>query len=356
MRKTILFALVAILTLAVCSTAGAVPRQFFGIVQSSAVENSDYQKMGQAKVGTVRFVMSWPAIQPTSGSGYNWKNVDVQVGNLANQGIQAFPTIYGSPSWVASKPKQPPLKGKAAKEAWRNFLTAAVERYGSGGAYWHTTYQTQFPNGKVKPIKWWQIWNEPNLNKFFPKKNAAHQYAKLVKLSHEAIKKSDSHAKLVLAGMPSFKKPHANKFLANLYKVKKFKKAFEAAAVHPYAPKMDKFRTAVERMRKTMKKHHDGHAQLWLTEVGWGSKSNKQRLNKGKQGQKRMLKQSFKLLVHKRHSWHIAGVQWYDWRDPSKAQIDQQPKGCSFCSSAGLLKHSQKPKPAYRAFTHFTKH
>jgi hypothetical protein len=358
MRKTILFALVAILTLAVCSTAAVakVPRQFFGIVQSTTFDSTDFQKMGKAKVGTVRFPLGWLKVQPQSGATFDWAPYDDRIGDLAAEGIQGFPTIYGSPPWIANKPKTPPISGKKAKAAWRDFLAAAVNRYGKGGQYWKTDYQSQHPNGKVMPITSWQIWNEPNLSKFFPTKGAVKKYARLVKISHKAIKKADSHAKLVLAGMPSFKKPHADRFLARLYNVKGFKKSFEAAAVHPYAPKMKKFRTSVERMRKTMKKKHDGKAKLWLTEVGWGSKHNKQRLNKGKQGQKRLLKQSFKLLVQKRHKWHIAGVQWYDWRDPTKQQQDQQPKSCSFCASAGLLESDASPKPSFRAFKKFTKH
>lgn len=356
MRKTFLFALVAMIMLALCSaTATAkVTRQFFGIVQGTPFDGKDYAKMGKARVGTVRFVLGWPSVQRTSDSADNWAAFDEKIGDLAAQGIQTFPTIYGSPSWVAKKPKEPPLKGKGPKKAWRKFLIAAVDRYGRGGVYWKNVYHSQHPDGKVHPIKFWQIWNEPNLNKFFPKRHAVKKYAKLVKISHKAIKKADRHAKVVLAGMPSYKKPHADRFLARLYNVKKFKKAFEAAAVHPYAANMKKFRTSVKRMRKTMRKKHDKKAKLWLTEVGWGSKHNKQRLNKGKKGQKRLLKKSFKLLVHKRHKWHVAGVQWYDWRDPSQAQLDEHPKSCSFCSSAGLLNNDHSKKPAFKAFKGFT--
>ena len=101
------------------------------------------------------------------------------------------------------------------------------------------------------------------------------------------------------------------------------------------------------------KKHHDKHTALWLTEVGWGSthRSRHWPLNKGLKGQKRMLQKSFKLVLNRRRSWHIQRLFWFDWRDPAKGAGGY----CSFCASAGLLKHNHKPKPAYRAFRHFTR-
>jgi hypothetical protein len=57
------------------------------------------------------------------------------------------------------------------------------------------------------------------------------------------------------------------------------------------------------------------------------------------------------VTLHNRHRWGLNGVLWFDWRDPSRGQ----PINCSFCSSAGLLKHNYGKKPAYRAFQHFAK-
>jgi hypothetical protein len=42
---------------------------------------------------------------------------------------------------------------------------------------------------------------------------------------------------------------------------------------------------------------------------------------------------------------HDARTNWFDWRDPQKAQ-----SGCSWCFSAGLLGAGGKPKPSFKAF------
>jgi polysaccharide biosynthesis protein PslG len=352
MRKAMLFVLVAVATMSLLATsATADSSRFFGVVQGQPFSNRDYTQLGKAGTGTVRFGLSWNFVQPRQTSGFNWTAYDTKIGALAAHGVQAFPTLSGSPAWVAKEPKRPPVKSKRDKRAWRNFLSAAVERYGRGGTYWRTVYPTQHPGKRKLPITEWQIWNEPNLPKFFPKKHAVRNYAKLVKISHKAIRSGDRRAKVILAGMPAFKHPTAARFLGRLYHVKGFKRSFDSAALHPYAPNMKKFVAAIKGMRRTMKRHHDKRAGLWLTEVGWGSKRNGQRLNKGKRGQKRLLKKSFSVSLQNRHKWHIQGVQWFDWRDPSRSQ----PSNCSFCSSAGLLKHNYAKKPAYRAFRHFAK-
>jgi hypothetical protein len=92
---------------------------------------------------------------------------------------------------------------------------------------------------------------------------------------------------------------------------------------------------------------------MWLSEVGWGSEKPSRRwpLNKGVRGQKRMLKKSFRLVLHKRRAWHVKRLFWFDWRDPARGQGHY----CSFCDSAGLLRHNHRPKPAYRAFRRFTR-
>lgn len=350
MRKAMLFVLVAFTAVAVGAT-DASAKGFFGVVQGQPFSKRDYAQLGKAGTGTVRFGLIWNSVEPNSTSGFHWDAYDAKIGNLAAHGVRSFPTLSGSPSWIAKHPKQPPLGSKHDQQAWQKFLTAAVNRYGRGGTYWQTRYRLQHPGKRAVPITEWQIWNEPNLRKFFPKKHATRNYARLVKLSAKPIRQADGKAKVVLAGMPAFLRPTADKFLGRLYRVKGFKKSFDAAALHPYAENMKKFTTAIKRMRRALKQHGDKRKGLWLTEVGWGSKRGHGHLNVGKKGQKRMLQRSFSVTLHKRHKWHIQGVQWFDWRDPPKGAA----VGCSFCSSAGLLKNGYGKKPAYRAFTHFAK-
>ncbi len=51
---------------------------------------------------------------------------------------------------------------------WQNFLKAAVARYGPTGRYWTTRYRQLYgASATPLPIQSWQVWNEPNLKKYF---------------------------------------------------------------------------------------------------------------------------------------------------------------------------------------------
>ena len=120
-----------------------------------------------------------------AGAPIDWGERDHFIGRLASHGIRSVPFVWGSPQWVGSGVlAQPPISSDADKQAWRDFLKAAVARYGPGGSYWTTDYPEQFPGAAPLPIQSWQIWNEPNLKKFFsPGQNvqqSAQKYATLL--------------------------------------------------------------------------------------------------------------------------------------------------------------------------------
>ena len=173
----------------------------------------------------------------------------------------------------------------------------------------------------------------------------------MLDISHSAITGEDPSAEIVLGGM--FGKPtgkgalKASSFLKRLYKSPGVKEDFDGVSLHPYSPTVDGIESQVERIRKVLKQKKDKGADLWITEIGWGSK-NKGRLGVGKSKQGKLLKQAFKLLLKKRGKWHVGGVFWYTWRDIANAP-------CDWCGSAGLFGQSGlDPKPAWGKFVRFT--
>jgi GH35 family endo-1,4-beta-xylanase len=67
----------------------------------------------------------------------------------------------------------------------------------------------------------------------------------------------------------------------------------------------------------------------------------------GLEGQATFLRRAYGLLLRSRQRWHIAGVDWYAWRD-----MEVSDPHCVFCQHAGLLDSAGRPKPAWRAFAH----
>ncbi len=346
------------LTVILLTIQGAAPADaanpFFGVSDvSPRTTQRDLKRFGEGHVGTVRRLLYWPSVEPQKGF-YKWGAWDSIVGKLASRGISVLPFVYGSPHYIARHPNVPPVRSAGKRKQWRKFLAQLAHRYGTGGTYWTTGepwgFSQQHPGKRALPIVDWQIWNEPNLKKFFGPKPSVSRYATLVRSSHEALRSVDPRANVVLAGMSGRGHPTDKKFLNRLYGARQIKRSFEAVAVNPYASTVSQVGRKIKRIRRVMRRHRDKKTPLWVTEIGWGShRPDRFGLNKGVNGQKRMLRQSYRLIVHHRRVWHVSRLIWFDFRDPPSNR-----GGCSFCTSAGLLKHNGKPKPAWRAFKRFT--
>jgi hypothetical protein len=326
---------------------------FFGLNYSfTQLGSGDAGKLAKSGAKTVRRTFSWQRIE-TKERNFNWSDTDKFVGDLASKGIRVLPVMLGSPKWAEPSAITPPLDSKHARTAWKGFLRAAVNRYGPGGSYWTLHYKLDHPGKRALPIKLWQVWNEPNLQSAMkPPKPGT--YMKLLKLSRGAIKGADSHAKVMFAGMPGYSgNVDAWDFLKRAYRKRGAAEAFDVGALHPYARTVHQMVSEIKRFHRVMQKHGDGHKPLWITEIGWGSKPKKATpfgQTKGKKGQARILKRSFRTLKGKRDHWHIKKVLWFNFRDPAGGSVAH----CSFCSSAGLLEHNGHPKPSWKAYKGFT--
>ena len=315
--------------------------------KGDCLSNTDLRRMRRSHVRIVRWGFRWDDVESTEGT-YRWEATDETIGALANRGVRVLPVLSGTPPWAGPAFGKPPVKTRFARDAWRRFLKAAAHRYGPGGRYWTSPdlYRDVYPRGPTRPINTWQVWNEQNI-RAGRQRVRIRPYRRLVRISHDAIVAANPHAKILLGGMPGYIRTPAWIYLNKLYKRPAFKRKFDAVALHPYSPDVVHVLVQISHMSRVMRKHHDGGTALWITELGWGSKhpSKKQPINKGLRGQKQLLKATFSLLKRYHRRWHVRHVFWFRWRDPPPGT-----GGCTFCSSSGLFKYKQKPKPAWRVF------
>jgi len=350
MRKRLGLALLASGVLVLGSAGIAQARSLFGVWYGEpSIPSADLNRMVQGKVGSVRWPFYWGYVESSPGV-FNWSTPDSVIGDLAAKRIPLLPILYTTPPWVNSDPVKPPLS-PTDRQYWKRFVHEAVNRYKPGGAYWNGPYQAQHPGAAPLPVRKWQVWNEPNLREFFHASPPVKKYAQLLNISHNAIKGADGHAKVVLAGMPPYAVGHSWRFLNRLYGVPGVKADFDIAALHPYAPSIKLFNQAIKKTRRVMKRNRDAHTKLYLGEFGWGSaKRDPVALNMGLQGQKRMLRRSFRDVRQHRRAWKVTDAIWYVWRDPPPNS------NCSstFCQTAGLFRFNGQAKPSWNAFKHFT--
>jgi hypothetical protein len=355
-RRRRAVALVALaVAIGVTLPAGAAAKPpFYGVVAQGGFSEGEYDLMGEANVGTLRLQLSWPTVQAGEGKCQasaevgvcDWRIYDSIIGSAAARGVEVFPYLLNTPSFIANDAEKPPIHDKRAKQAWTGFVEAAVKRYGPGGAFWETAYPVQRPLADPVPIGHWQVWNEPSAAPFWHPKPDPRDYGKLVKITSKAITGVDEDAYIVLAGL--FGTPTVGivqpEFIRGVYKVPKIERFFDAVAIHPYGPDLDRVRFQVDWALDEMRRAGDRNAGLWISEIGWASDRLHNQLGVGRKGQAKMLTRSFEMFRRKRQEWNIVAVNWYAWQDTDESGY------CDFCRRSGLVNVNDEPKPSYDAF------
>jgi hypothetical protein len=328
-----------VLALAAPTAASAAPAGFFGVVPQGPLSAADFQRM-QGVVGTLRIPVSWSQCEPRPGE-YDFTQLDGVVAAAAEHGIRVLPFISGTPAWLSPDQARPPLWSAAARAAWSGFLRALVERYGPGGSLWAEG------SPQPRPIRDWQIWNEPNFRLFWHPHPSPRAYARLLELAASAIRGRDPGARIVLAGVAPVGGgwlPWV--FLRHLYRVPGVKADFDVAAVHPYAVTVQSMSEQIELARSAMDAAGDRGTPLLVSELGVASTGAiPSAFVKGLGGQASFLQRAFGVLLAKRRAWHLAGVDWFSWQD-----VAAPDPHCGFCQGAGLLDLSGEPKPAWQVY------
>jgi hypothetical protein len=360
-------AAVAIVAIVLATKSGSgsepedIPRSFYGVVSQTALTAEDFEQMGEGRVGTLRILLPWSAVDPTpAGDNLDFSSVDPVVLAAAEQDVQVLPVLYGTPEWAAVEldgrascegdcgPFAP--RSDAALDAWGDFVGAAVDRYGPEGELWD-----QYPDSPAQPIRIWQVWNEQNSATFYAPEPSISGYVKLLEAADETIHERDPDAEIVLGGMfgtppdAGERADTAWQYLRELYETEGAEDLFDGVASHPYAANLDKVESQVELLHDEIVRAEDSDAGLWVTELGWASNGPDHPLNRGAEGQAERLTEAFDLLLANRTEWNIEGVTWYSWRDY------RNPPPCDWCGGSGLFAEDRlEPKPSWTAFTEFT--
>ena len=361
--KTTILLLALASALAAPSVAQALPRAFFGIAPQTPLSDTDAAYMKAGGIGSVRWPVNWAIVQPKAKGGYDWSSVDPAVAAAARHGLAVLPFLYGTPRWIAAKPTTLPIDSGRAKQAWLAFVTAAVKRYGPEGEFWAEHDPLVAGANDVpavpqpQPIRTWQVWNEANFF-YFAYPVSPGRYARLLKPTYGAIKAADPTAKVILSGL--FGNPDeggargmdATEFLAALYWVPGIESYFDAVALHPYAFHVEELEELTEGLREVVLENDDAGAGLYVTEMGWGSQNDPNRVafEQGIQGQARELRRAYGYLIANRNRLNLQGTYWYSWKD------NPEYTACNFCDSVGLFGAGARfhAKPAWRAFVALT--
>jgi polysaccharide biosynthesis protein PslG len=324
--------------------AASAPREFYGVVAANDPDQTELARMRAGRVGTLRINFVWGAVESGPGAQFDWSHYDTLIGEAAAQGIRVLPTVYSSPLWAAARDNYPPSPGSLGDYA--AFVEAAAARYGSNGTFW-----AENPDIPRLPVRWWQLWNEPNLQVFWLPKLSARSYVDLLRVFSPAIRRGDPNARVLLAGLfpgpftPGVVGIPLARYLPAIYRQRKAKTLFDGVDLHPYANTPNLVIRDVTLCRRIMSRFKDQKTPLWLTEVGWTTGGDPSRLTVSPRRQAAYLKRTYRLLATNRKRDRIAGAIWYSWKD--------QP-GSVWFDHTGLFTTEFQPKPSWYAFVNLT--
>lgn len=309
------------------------PRSFFGVMADGPIDNGSVPFSGQtaamrrSNVGSVRIGVYWSDMQPYAapelvpeaeasryrtidGVPTDFTVLDARVAAAATAGLDLMPVVVRTPTWARKEPTQvgsPPTDNAL----YARFLQALIARYGPRGTLW-----SERPQLPKRPLRRWQVWNEPELVKYFsPARDEdgwAAPYVQLLQTAATAIRAADPGATVVAAGV-------TGRTWTDLHKIYAAggRRWFDVAAIHPFSARVDNVVKIVELTRSEMRRSGDAKKPLVLTEVSWSSGQGRSTFNYGwettEAGQAARIRVLLPKLAAGRRTWRLAGVWWYTW-------------------------------------------
>jgi hypothetical protein len=306
-RGLLLLALLALLAAPAQAAERKVPQGWLGVTVDGPVQAdtaAEWDAMVAAGVETARVAVRWNELQPVAGAPADFTALDAVVAAAASRGLELLPVVQGTPAWATFGDHTTPPADPATFAA---FMRALVARYGPDGTLW-----AERPDVRRIPIRAWQIWNEPNLTRYWSQQPFARSYVALLRAAYAAVHDADPGATVVLAGLP-------NESWTALKRVYRAGGAghFDAVALHPYTRRPRDVVRTVQYGRRVMRKHGDRKVPIWVTELSWpaakGKVPNPVGFEVGDKGQAAKLGAALVRLKAARSRLGIGRVFWYTW-------------------------------------------
>lgn len=225
----------------------------------------EFKLMRKIGIRWVRTDFSWSGICKKKGH-WDFTKLDETVRWAEENGIKLLPILDYDVPWASPAHKN--LK------QWGEYVQKVVSRY-------------------QDKIKYWEVYNEPNVSLFWRGTPSAVEYTKLLIASSKIIKKINPELKVVMGGVVWFPWD----FIKEIYK-NGGGAHFDVMNIHPYTFPLSLEKRSISKkisyLRKIMDKNGDKSKPIWITEIGWSTvnrfkfasgiiKSGLQALTKGKQ-------------------------------------------------------------------------
>ncbi|MBC7287865.1 MAG: beta-galactosidase [Armatimonadetes bacterium] len=199
--------------------------------------------MQQAGIRWARADFTWAYFQPQRDK-WQFERYDQLVASAAQYGVELLPILCYNVDWA--------FPAHEHLEDWCRYVATVVARYRDR-------------------IRYWEVWNEPNIGFWKPRPNPE-EYARLLVATYTTIKQVAPEAQVVFggtAGVPV-------NWIKQVFDCQAFG-SFDVLAVHPYRyPAAPEVRGIPEDLRavNSLVRDYGGGKKLWITEIGWPTHIN----------------------------------------------------------------------------------
>jgi hypothetical protein len=258
----------------------------------------------------------WELIEPEKGA-FEWNFYDQAINSLSSSKVNILGIIDYSAPWATEDPNRANAdKYMPNIDDWKNYIGKIVDRYGSR-------------------VKYWQIWNEPNISVFFKPAPNASQYLELLQSAYEVIKQKDPNAQVLMAGTSGVDVGYLRE-LKNLGA----SSYFDILAVHPYSfdfisPPEGNFLTNMKNAQQLASEF--GNKSIWLTEFGWPTN------NTGIASEDLQAKYLSRIYLMSYQFPNVKKLFWYDFRNDGDDKNDRE-------NNFGLINRDYTRKKSFYAY------
>ncbi len=231
----------------------------YGTMGWRALRGPDFRLIRNNGAGFYRFNLLTSRrddVRPVSLRTY-----DALIAAAVEQRVELLPVLMRSRRSPRAEVAEPP-EGPLQHAEWRRRVRVFAERYGPGGSFW--LERTNLP---YRPIRIWEVWNEPNLPAFWDERPVnPREYGRLLRETRGVLRAVDPGARIVSGGIAS--RHSGPRFLAAALDAAG-PCSVDALSIHPYAPTVERAMQHLTDARAVADSRGLRDVALWTTEIGW---------------------------------------------------------------------------------------
>lgn len=227
--------------LTLSAASPAVTNTPYGICAHVTRETAptEFARMREAGIDWMRTDFIWQNVERKPGE-WNFSHLDTLVEQAKKEGIRLLPILDYDTTWATPAWKHP--------DAWSEYVSRTVGRY-------------------AEKLRYWEVWNEQNSQKFWRDAPNGANYASLLERTYQEIKRIDPELTVLYggtSGVPLAFIEESLKAGAGDY--------FDVMNIHPYhwqgipEQMIRQFREL-----KALMNRYAVHKPIWITEVGWST-------------------------------------------------------------------------------------